>query len=132
MRKVPARRGGRWTHSQVANVLARADRPNTIIATSLTADTVDLSKFQVVIAVNDNPDPGDNMTFTGAIALRNHLFGGSGTDTLTGGGQADRLDGVSNDDTLNGGAGNDTLIGGGGNDIINGGAELRHRRLLDR
>ncbi len=67
-----------------------------------------------------------NLTLTLASATCiEHIYGGSGNDTLTGntlnntlngGSGADVLDGGDGIDTLFGGAGNDTLVGGAGND----------------
>src|SRR5262245_41676744 len=62
----------------VNELFSDPDRPNTIIATNVSAATVDLTKFQVDIRVNDNFS--DNMTFTGATLVRNILVGGSGAD----------------------------------------------------
>jgi Ca2+-binding RTX toxin-like protein len=52
---------------------------------------------------------------------RAHLFGASGSDTLTGGGGADQLFGQSGNDTLLGRRGNDSLFGGAGNDVLTAG-----------
>ena len=103
----------------VNELFSDPDRPNTIIATNVSADTIDLSKFQVDIQVNDGFN--DNMTFTGSTLVRNNLIGGSGADILTGGNQNDQLDGGGNGDTLSGGGGNDNLLGNSGNDTITGG-----------
>src|SRR5262245_41798196 len=73
--------GGHTTIDDGVNLLdADPDRANTWTAVALTADVIDLSKFQLSIVVNDAPN--DNMTFTGADALRNRLSGGDGADTL--------------------------------------------------
>ncbi len=73
-----------------------------------------------------------NLTLTLASATSiEHIFGGSGNDTLTGNSLNNTLNGYDGDDvlsggdgndTLNGGAGADTLDGGDGNDALNGGA----------
>ncbi len=73
-----------------------------------------------------------NLTLTLASATSiEHIFGGSGNDTLTGNSLNNTLNGNDGDDvlsggdgndTLNGGAGADTLDGGDGNDALNGGA----------
>ena len=73
-----------------------------------------------------------NLTLTLASATSiEHIFGGSGNDTLTGNTLNNTLNGNDGDDvlsggdgndTLNGGAGADTLDGGDGNDALNGGA----------
>ena len=65
----------------------------------------------VVFAVEAHVLTGFNDAFWGN-AEANHVFAGSGNDTL---------DGREGDDVLWGGTGNDTLIGGDGNDILIGG-----------
>jgi Ca2+-binding RTX toxin-like protein len=96
------------------------DRPNTVDASGVSADIIDLTKFQVDIRVNDGFS--DNMTFIGSTLVRSNLIGGSGADILTGGNQNDQLDGGGNADTLNGGGGNDNLLGNSGHDLITGGS----------
>jgi len=65
----------------------------------------------VALAVEAHVLTGFNDAFWGN-AEANHVFAGSGNDTL---------DGREGDDALWGGAGNDTLIGGDGNDVLIGG-----------
>ena len=63
-----------------------------------------------------------NLTLTLASATSiEHIFGGSGNDTLTGNTLNNTLNGNDGDDVLSGGDGNDTLNGGVGNDTLNGG-----------
>jgi Ca2+-binding RTX toxin-like protein len=66
---------------------------------------------------------GGDDTITGSN-LGDHVFGGTGDNTLSGLDGDDTLDvsASSGSNTLNGDAGNDTLIGGGGSDTLNGGA----------
>ncbi len=103
----------------VALLYSDPDRPDTIIATALSADTIDLTKIQLIVRVSDTLT--QNMTFTGSTALRNWLVGGFGADTLTGGDRNDTLHGNAGNDIIDGGAGHDTLGGGAGNDDITGG-----------
>jgi trimeric autotransporter adhesin len=51
-----------------------------------------------------------------------HLYAGSGHDTVAGLGGADWLEGNAGNDALDGGAGADTLLGGSGDDSLTGGA----------
>ncbi len=63
-----------------------------------------------------------NLTLTLASATSfEHIFGGSGNDTLTGNTLNNTLNGYDGDDVLSGGDGNDTLNAGTGNDTLNGG-----------
>ena len=63
-----------------------------------------------------------NLTLTLASATSiEHIFGGSGNDTLTGNTLNNTLNGNDGDDVLSGGDGNDTLNGGAGADTLNGG-----------
>jgi Ca2+-binding RTX toxin-like protein len=52
-----------------------------------------------------------------------HLFGGTGADTLSGSAGHDTLDGGAASDLLIGGSGLDLLIGGAGADLLQGGAQ---------
>lgn len=82
-------------------------------------DTVTVESLSVTTAyLNEGDD-----AFKGASAtVRQEVYGGAGSDTLTGGSNGDFLDGGAGSDTLYGGAGNDTLIGGGnGLDVLDGG-----------
>ncbi len=64
-----------------------------------------------------------NLTLTLASATSiEHIFGGSGNDTLTGNSLNNTLNGYDGDDVLSGGDGNDTLNAGAGNDKLYGGA----------
>ncbi len=64
-----------------------------------------------------------NLTLALASATSiEHIFGGSGNDTLTGNSLNNTLNGYDGDDALSGGDGNDTLNGGAGNDTLNAGA----------
>jgi Ca2+-binding RTX toxin-like protein len=53
--------------------------------------------------------------------LGDHLYGGSGIDTINGGKGNDYLQGDAGNDILNGGEGVDTLVGGTGSDTLDGG-----------
>ncbi len=112
--------GDTFVTDGVNQLFSDPDRPNTIDASGVSADIIDLTKFQVDIQVNDGFS--DAMTFIGSTLVRNNLIGGSGADFLTGGNQNDQLDGGGNADTLSGGGGNDNLLGNSGNDTITGGA----------
>ncbi len=64
-----------------------------------------------------------NLTLTLASATSiEHIYGGSGNDTLTGNSLNNTLNGYDGDDVLSGDDGNDTLVGGAGNDTLVGGA----------
>ena len=64
-----------------------------------------------------------NLTLTLASATSiEHIYGGSGNDTLIGNTLNNTLNGYDGDDVLSGGDGNDTLNGGVGNNTLNGGA----------
>ena len=112
--------GNATIHDGVALLYSDPDRPDTVIATALSADVVDLGKIQLIVRVSDTLT--QNMAFTGSTALRNWLIGGVGSDTLTGGDRNDTLHGNDGNDIIDGGAGRDTLGGGAGNDDITGSA----------
>jgi Ca2+-binding RTX toxin-like protein len=58
----------------------------------------------------------DTLSGSDSIKFGDHLYGGSGADTLDGKGGNDYLEGGVGADTLIGGEGNDQLLGGAGND----------------
>ena len=63
-----------------------------------------------------------NLTLTLASATSiEHIYGGSGNDTLIGNSLNNTLNGYEGNDVLSGGDGNDTLNGGGGKNILIGG-----------
>src|SRR5262245_66695868 len=68
------------------------DRPNNINASAVSANVIDLTKFQVFFSGFLDPI-SDNMDFIGSTSLRNHLIGGAGSDLLIDGGQHEQLAG---------------------------------------
>jgi Ca2+-binding RTX toxin-like protein len=62
------------------------------------------------------------------LALRAHIAGGAGNDTLTGGAGHDLLDGGAGDDALDGRGGADAMTGGAGIDTVD--YSARHGDLI--
>ena len=98
-----------------------------------TADVLDYSTSTLGVSVDLATNAVSGGDATGdVISNLEHVFGGSGNDTLRGNGIANRLEGRDGDDlldgrdgadTLRGGNGTDTLIGGAGDDLLEGGGD---------
>jgi Ca2+-binding RTX toxin-like protein len=85
----------------------------------LSVDGIDVTSavsHQIVFGSNGSDSLVGNL-------LDDHIYGGTGNDTLSGAGGDDYIEGNANDDELKGGGGNDTLLGGKGSDILEGGQD---------
>ena len=85
-------------------------------------DSITVSSGGSVVWLLDGND-----TFHGAkkgAGGNDHVYGGTGNDTLSSNASEDILRGQKGNDTLNGGAQPDGVYGGAGNDTLNGGGGI--------
>ena len=76
----------------------------------------------LAVSLDDAPNDGEALELDNVRANVEHVFGGSGADTLVSLGASSRLEGRGGRDTLLGGDGPDTLVGGPGADDLQAGA----------
>jgi Ca2+-binding RTX toxin-like protein len=89
-----------------------------VVTVNGVSETVPTSAFSTVVVTAG--DGNDAVTFTGALAVRRIVYGGSGNDTLVGGDGPAVLVGGSGRDVLTGGSARDLLFGGTGADSLSG------------
>lgn len=74
----------------------------------------------VKVSLDDQPNDGAPGEADNVHSDVEHVYSGSGRDTLTGNGARNTLDAGAGDDRLTGGKGPDGLFGGAGTDVVDG------------